>query len=153
MAKIRGNDRPNSITGTANNDELRGEGGNDSLFGLGGDDLLRGGKGNDRLEGGDGNDQLRGEAGNDVLFGGAGDDRFVFSDRGGADTVQDFTHGADHLVISANGILGLADLTIASNLAGDAVVSFFANGQTTEMTLLGVPALTLTASDFIFQPH
>ncbi len=153
MAKIRGNDRANSITGTANNDELRGEGGNDSLFGLGGDDRLRGEKGNDVLDGGDGNDRLRGEADDDILTGGAGNDRFEFSDRGGNDTVTDFNQADDVIFLSVVGINGMADLTIADNEAGDAVVSYFANGQTTSVTLLGIDSADLSASDFIFRPH
>lgn len=153
MARIRGTNRSETLNGTAGNDELRGEEGNDRLFGFGGDDLLRGDKGNDTLSGGAGNDRLRGEAGDDVLTGGAGADRFIFSDRGGSDTVRDYEDGTDRLFISATGIDGLEDLAIAANAAGDAVVSFFANGQTTAFTLTGIDVTSLSASDFVFQPH
>lgn len=152
MAKIRGNDAPQTLNGTATNDEIRGEGGNDVLNGLAGADLLRGGKGNDTLDGGDGNDRLRGDAGDDVLTGGAGNDRFIFSDRGGHDTVTDFHHGEDVLFISAEGIADMTNLSI-TEVDGHAVVSFFANGATTAFDLLGVTAASLTASDFIFVPH
>lgn len=153
MARIRDNDKANRIDGTANNDEIRGQGGDDTIFGLDGDDRLRGGKGNDSIEGGNGNDRLRGEAGNDVLTGGAGKDRFEFSDRGGNDTVTDFNQADDIIFLSVVGVNGMADLTIADNEAGDAVISYFANGQTTTITLDGIHAVDLSASDFIFRPH
>ena len=153
MTKIRGNDASESLEGTADADEIRGERGDDTLSGLGGNDVLRGGKGNDALFGGDGNDRLRGEAGDDVLTGGAGHDRFIFSDRGGSDIVTDFHHAEDVLFISAENILGMADLTISSDAAGDAVVSFFSHGQTTSVTLHDITAASLSAADFIFAPH
>jgi Ca2+-binding RTX toxin-like protein len=153
MAKIRGNDRDNTLTGTAGRDEIRGEDGNDILRGLGDNDRLRGDKGNDTLEGGAGNDRLRGEAGNDVLTGGEGRDRFEFSDRGGNDVVTDFNQDDDVLFLSVVGIDGMEDLSILNNAAGDAVISYFANGQTTSVTLLGIDSADLSSSDFIFRPH
>ncbi len=153
MARIRGTDNADTIDGTAANDELRGDGGDDILNGFAGADLLRGDKGSDTLNGGDGNDRLRGDAGNDMLTGGAGADRFIFSDRGGSDTITDFQDGTDVLFISATGIAGMEDLTIAENAAGDAVVSVLATGQTTAFTLIGIHVSDLSAADFIFRPH
>lgn len=153
MAKIRGNNRANTIDGTSGTDELRGEGGNDSLSGLGGSDKLRGGDGDDTITGGDGNDRLRGEHNDDMLTGGAGNDRFEFSNNGGSDTVTDFHHGEDVLYVSAQGVATMADLAIGSNAAGDAVVSFLSGGDITAFTLIGIDAASLTASDFIFRPH
>lgn len=150
MAKIRGNDGANTLNGTSNNDEVRGEGGNDLITGFAGADRLRGDKGNDTISGGDGDDRIRGDYGNDLLTGGAGHDRFQFSNQGGSDMVTDFTHGDDVLYISAKGIASMADLTIGSAGDGDAVISFSVNGHITEITLDGVAAASLSASDFLF---
>lgn len=89
-----GNDLANVMTG---NDAAN------TLSGLGGRDTLVGGKGNDTLDGGAGADTLRGGAGADRLIGGAGADRFVFDVRettANHDTIVDFRHGTDKIVIS-----------------------------------------------------
>ncbi|NNF80746.1 MAG: cadherin-like domain-containing protein [Rhizobiales bacterium] len=57
MARIKGNNRSNTLNGTSSNDTIYGLGGNDSLFGYGGDDILEGGTGADHLDGGDGIDR------------------------------------------------------------------------------------------------
>lgn len=77
----------------AGDDCLRGRGGNDWLSGGGGDDTISGGWGRDVLKGGVGHDELRG---------GSGDDFFVFCDkplRADADTIEDFRHDHDTLVL------------------------------------------------------
>lgn len=75
--------RPQLITGTADNDTLRGSYGDDTLLGGDGDDYLTGGLGSDSLIGGAGNDYLQGssyaevpnlDATYDYLDGGEGDD-------------------------------------------------------------------------------
>ncbi len=92
--------------GSQLNDRLTGDDGDNYLAGNGGNDVLNGGAGNDTLDGGDANDVLVGGAGKDILFGGAANDSFVF-DRtvgttlGNADTIVDFTHGADTIDLSA----------------------------------------------------
>lgn len=55
----------------------------------------------DALDGGALNDTLNGKGGSDLLIGGAGNDRFVFDDARDArgDTVVDFEHGADRIVL------------------------------------------------------
>ena len=79
---------------------LHGREGDDILYGSTAADTLRGGKGldvldgylgNDVLYGGQGDDFLDGNWGDDTLYGSRGDDTFVFYERGGKDTIVDFT--------------------------------------------------------------
>ncbi|NJO78088.1 MAG: calcium-binding protein [Cyanobacteria bacterium RM1_2_2] len=56
MAIFNGNDLPNVLVGTNENDSINGNGGNDFLFGLGGNDLIDGGTGADQMFGGLGDD-------------------------------------------------------------------------------------------------
>jgi Ca2+-binding RTX toxin-like protein len=102
MARIKGNDFNNLLTGTATNDTIyayagndtvnagagndnvSGASGNDTLNGEAGNDSLAGGAGNDQLNGGTENDTLKGDSNDDVLNGGAGND-FLY---GGADNDQ-----------------------------------------------------------------
>jgi len=58
MAIFKGDDGPNSLTGTEKGDKLFGYSGDDILYGLGGNDTLEGGDGTDSLLGGPGNDSL-----------------------------------------------------------------------------------------------
>jgi serralysin len=114
-----GNASSNVINGNASNNFLSGLDGNDTLNGGSGNDTLSGGNGNDRLNGSTGNDSLSGGAGNDVLSGGTGldfltggtgQDQFVFADRGpaNADTITDFSHFDDTIVLSNLLDVGLA---------------------------------------------
>jgi hypothetical protein len=64
---ITGNERANTLNGSAGRDILRGLGGNDRLFGRGGVDRLFGGRGSDRLVGGTGRDTIEGGPGNDLV--------------------------------------------------------------------------------------
>ncbi len=68
---------------------------------------IRGGLGNDNLTGGAGADVLGGAAGLDSLTGRAGADAFVFAAPGqGSDTIIDFAHLADRIVVGAGGFGG-----------------------------------------------
>jgi Ca2+-binding RTX toxin-like protein len=106
---IYGNNAANSINGGDGNDLIEGKGGRDSLFGDLGKDILKGGGGNDTLNGGNGDDQLLGnggedyligDAGNDILTGGTGRDYFVFESLSqGIDTIKDWLHGEDKILI------------------------------------------------------
>lgn len=142
-----GNDQ---LTGGSASDQLQGGNGNDSLRGNGGNDLLVGGNGNDVLNGGAGRDALYGGPGNDQLTGGSGRDAFVFENNGGNDTVRDFTHGSDTLVLRGFSGTGGQPLTFndlsghITEQNGDSVIDV---GNTT-ITVSNVT--NLTQSDFVF---
>lgn len=70
-----GNEQANSLTGLDGHDTLLGSAGGDLLFGNAGSDWLDGG------------------TGSDLLTGGSDRDRFVFSNKYGADTITDFEFG------------------------------------------------------------
>ncbi|WP_276574174.1 family 16 glycosylhydrolase [Novosphingobium kaempferiae] len=101
------------------------------IYGNDGANKLFGWAGNDLLDGGLGNDVLNGGVGDDTLTGGAGADTFVFGTGYGKDTVTDFQHGVDKLVLvnvnsGAVSIAHTANATVVSigtdkiTLAGDA---------------------------------
>jgi serralysin len=92
-----GND---NLEGGSDADTLEGNHGNDQLSGDGGADTLRGGSGNDNIDGGGGADFVEGGPGSDTLEGGAGPDTFFFgSPNDGPDTLLDFVHGQDHIML------------------------------------------------------
>jgi Ca2+-binding RTX toxin-like protein len=98
------------LLGNAIGNRLDGNSGDDYIDGDAGHDILIGGAGYDTLVGSQGNDKLQGGAGSDILWGdvpgapskGAviGKDEFIvgLSD-GGVDTIGDFQHGYDHIVL------------------------------------------------------
>lgn len=94
MARIKGNNNPNTLTGTKNADEMYGYGGNDQISGLGGNDRIDGGDGEDGLSGGAGSDYLLGGLGSDQLDGGDGNDN-LHGDMGAA---NEFEGGSDTLL-------------------------------------------------------
>ncbi len=132
-----------NITGTSFTDTLIGNAVANTLNGGGGADVLDGGAGNDTLIGGGGNDRLTGGIGNDVLTGGTGSDIFVFGNDGGTDVIADFTRKQDK--ISLSGIVDMNALTI-SQVGADTDIAM----GITHITLTGVVATTLTATDFLF---
>jgi len=102
-----------------------------------GDDTLIGNAMCNRLKGGGGDDTLRGRAGADTLIGGDGADAFVFDALDAADTVRDFTHGTDTLVLENSvftelgGRGALADTAFAlGTAAGTAEERILYNGAT-----------------------
>ena len=97
-------------TGNASGNVINGNTFANSLFGLAGNDTLNGGAGNDSLNGGTDNDTLNGGTGLDFLTGGAGLDSFVFANTGAADadTIVDFSHVDDTIVLSNALDVGLA---------------------------------------------
>ena len=88
-----GNTLDNILTGNTGANTLTGGDGNDTLFGNSGNDTLLGGAGDDLLAGG---------IGRDMLTGGTGRDSFNLagSRTGGYDTITDFTHGDDSILVS-----------------------------------------------------
>lgn len=131
---INGNGFNNTLLGLDGNDTLNGNGGNDVLNGGNGNDTLNGGIGNDNLNGSTGNDTLNGNAGLDFLTGGTGQDRFVFADRGAAnaDTVTDFSHADDTIVLS-----NLLDSGLAGALNPGVLGLAFIGGNTPGNQLSG----------------
>jgi Ca2+-binding RTX toxin-like protein len=157
---INGGDDDDSLYG----DDIDGTtGAADVLTGGAGNDLLRGGVGDDTLQGGAGTDTLVGDAGSDRLVGGAGDDQlfgddilgslndadtFVFANGWGHDRIYDFDDGLDKLDMT--GVIGLLnfDQLVISSSGSDTLITFPLGGDS--ITLQGVTASTVDASDFIF---
>jgi Ca2+-binding RTX toxin-like protein len=96
-----------SITGSDDSNWLYGDLGNDRISGGGGDDTVEGNGGNDTLSGGAGVDGLWGGLGRNLLTGGADADYFYFVDHitdptGLRQTVTDFVHGLDHIILDSD---------------------------------------------------
>ncbi len=90
--------------------------------------------------------------GNDILTGGLGADIFEFNFGSGNDVVTDFTDGADLIDLSATG-LTFADLTVSNTGSGDTLIGYDDGNASTpldELTLTGISAAQITASDFVF---
>lgn len=115
-------------------------------------DMLIAGPGRHNLVGGNGDDYLIGVAGDDTMSGGSGDNRFVFTAGGGNDTITDFTAGAgtrDEILLDGiAGITNFAQLLAATNDVGANTVIHLS--PIDSITLIGVHASQLAASDFLF---
>lgn len=144
---LDGGGKNDKLDGGAGEDTLYGGNNNDVLFGGSGDDFLSGDQGNDNLNGGTGADGLAGGRGRDVLTGGADADTFIFANNGGNDTITDFEDGLDQIDLSAIGALTeFSDLSI-TQVGGNVIISLDGNN---DLTLIGVNAADIDASDFIF---
>ncbi|MCB0969415.1 MAG: calcium-binding protein, partial [Ilumatobacter sp.] len=110
-------------------------------------DVITGDANTNVLDGYNGNDKLDGGEGDDTLTGGTGNDTFVFTKvLFGDDVITDFDDGVDMLDFTALG-LDETDFTIAQ-AGADTVLTLISDpGQT--VTLLGVTATTIDASDFV----
>lgn len=105
--------------------------------------LLLGNAGNDSLSGSSGADTLNGGSGVDTMVGGSGSDCFKFvASTGWGDKINDFTSGADHIVLegsifsygNATGPVSAADfVTGTTRVAHDASDRFIF--RTTDATL------------------
>lgn len=129
-----------------------GNGLDNRIWGNSGDNLLNGAWGNDTLVGGAGDDTLRDSRGDDVFYGGSGRDVFEFTDGFGRDVIADFEIDQWGELIDLSGvaaITGFDDLA-ANHLrsAGGNAVIF--DGAGNSITLLGIDAGDLGASDFLF---
>ena len=121
-----------------------------AINGSGFGDTLLGNSGANNFSGQGGDDRLDGRGGNDTLTGGLGADTFVYSNGGGADTITDFSHAqGDRIDLSGlNGISNIRDVeSYLTTVGGNAVIDF---GAGNSITLQGVTASNLVASDFIF---
>ena len=120
--------------------------------------LLTGNTAANVLNGGDGNDTLIGGLGNDTLTGGAGADTFVLAsyDTTGAqfDVITDFSISeGDRIDLGPNGAASFAALSrmvLRTNASGDAYLAAAWGDTMQHLTLTGVSASSLTASQFIF---
>ena len=144
------------IDGGKGNDELLGSSGNDSLFGNIGDDRLDGGKGRDTLSGGSGNDTLIGGSGDDHIYGGrghdkvwlgAGSDVFHFTSRDQKATIYDFDVDHDRIDLSAAAWVNAGNVLDLMHDTKKGVVLDLGKGD--QITLVGVSAADLSASDFL----
>ncbi len=144
---LDGGGKNDRLDGGAGNDVLSGGNNNDVLDGGTGDDALSGDQGNDKLNGGAGADTLEGGRGRDQLTGGADADTFVFASNGNDDTIMDFEDGLDMIDVSAIGsISGFGDMTI-TQVGGNVLIDLDGGN---DLTLIGVNAADIDASDFIF---
>lgn len=104
-----------------------------------------------RLIGGTNNQFIAGNAGDDVMTGGAGADTFYYGAENGLighDIITDFAVGTDKIDIRYYGTNWTAlQPAISTNGDGDAVLTFYSGN---DVTLEGVSAASLSASDFIF---
>ncbi|AXB77296.1 family 16 glycosylhydrolase [Novosphingobium sp. P6W] len=111
------------------------------IYGNDGANKLFGWAGNDLIDGGAGNDVLNGGAGDDTLTGGAGADTFVFAAGYGKDTVTDFQHGVDKLVL-----VGVKTSAVSiSHTATSTVVSIGAE----KITLMGDAQFEMSDISFL----
>ncbi len=134
-----------TLDGGAGRDKVLGGGGNDVLVGGGGRDLLNGSAGKDVLSGGAGKDKLIGGRHADTLTGGSGGDRFVFSKRGGKDTITDFDSAEDQLLFKKIGLSDISDLEITQQ--GDNVLVDYHQGK---IVLLDAVLDDVLGADFLF---
>lgn len=98
MARIRGTQGPDDLSGTDGNDLIRGRDVDDRLGGGPGNDEVRGNRGRDSIGGGLGNDVVRGNAGNDEVNGGDGNDT-IWSGSGDGTDLLDGGTGDDRFIL------------------------------------------------------
>jgi Ca2+-binding RTX toxin-like protein len=103
--------------------------------------------GNNSLGGGNGDDILHVGTGNNLLTGGNGSDQFVFGPGFGKDVIADFSQG-DH--IEFDGVFANFQNVQPHQVGANTVIYLDASMDPDHsITLLGVAANSLHASDFI----
>ena len=172
---IRGGNRSQDLTGTAQGERMFGGNSGDTVCGLGGPDTLDGGNGTDSLCGGDGKDKLLGGNGSDWLDAGAGDDRleggnspdtlaggagadtitggnspdrFIFGTDFGRDVLTDFD-AKNEVIQMAPSMFGSFDdlMANAEQVGKDVVITYDADNV---LTLKNVKLSSLDVDDFLF---
>ena len=108
-----------TILGSSGSDTINIEGTNvlaSSVSTYGGNDTVTGGAGDDTISVGDGNDIVNGGAGVDVITLGSGFDTLTIVASEDGDTITDFNHGTDTLIITGTtkGDLNLTNLKVDS---------------------------------------
>ncbi|WP_118138378.1 beta-propeller fold lactonase family protein [Oceanicella sp. SM1341] len=146
----------NSAYGGNGADEIRARGGRDQLYGGadndvisagGGSDSIFGGAGNDVIDGEGGTDTITGNTGADTMTGGNGNDVFVFVNGDGADTITDFTDGADRIDLSGHASVGGFGAITSVQIGGNVLVLFDGDDS---VILENFNRSDLGAADFIF---
>ena len=118
---INGDDRKNSLKGTAIEDEIYGHEGNDTIKAAAGDDILVGGAGDDKLYGGAGKNEYR------ISTGGGND--VVYYDKNASNDVLNFTDAKmNELYIEKGKYNGIKIV----NKSGDSfeLANYLKNGKT-----------------------
>lgn len=123
-----------NITGNELGGEIVGNKGDNTLSGMGGEDCMHGGRGADWLIGGEGQDQ------------------FVFSKRGGQDTIADFqADGVDHDTIVLFGkVNDFGDLSAIAHETSKGLLLDLGKGDS--LFLKDISLGDLDASHFDFNP-
>ncbi len=141
---VSGSDFADILRGDESTNNLQGYDGDDEIYGGEGDDFLTGGVGADRLEGGAGDDQLRGDWWD--IEGSV--DVFVFGAGHGDDIIFDFANHEDKIDLSAFGLSGYDELTVAST-PGSVTIDLSEHGGGT-ILLQDFDIANLDATDFLF---
>jgi hypothetical protein len=148
LATLKGGAKDDQLIGGASNDVLRGYAGADKLLGKDGSDIIYGGSGADNITGGLGNDLIY--AGDSSTGDSASTDVFNYTYGGseGSDLIVGFdavaAGGQDTIRLS-----GDASGTFSKAASGSNTVITFGAG-TTKITLIGVNASDVDATDFSF---
>ncbi|WP_337191056.1 calcium-binding protein [Qipengyuania vulgaris] len=144
-----GNDRYNTIRGSANDDTVSGLNGNDVLIGNDGNDVLLGGRDSDEMFGGSGADKLDGGSHSDVLWGGGGDDTLLGGD--GADKLDG---GAGRDLFSGGAGADIFLFRNASDMGSSAAtadrISDFSRAQGDKINLWSIDANATLAGNQAF---
>ncbi|MAP96001.1 MAG: hypothetical protein CMK07_13725 [Ponticaulis sp.] len=140
-------DSHDMLFGNNSNNIVWGGIGQDYIVGLGGSDILYGEFGHDTLLGNTGNDILEGGRHDDYLEGGLHADTFLYRGITHHDTIGDYSKTQGDTLWLAD-VTRFADLTIANNSDGDAVVSW--NSGANSITLIGHDAADVRANWFTF---
>lgn len=117
-----------------------------NILGGSNSDFLRGSARADTINGGAGSDYIQGCGGDDILTGGNGADTFVFDS--GHVRITDFT-SSDRISFDSGGPTQFSQLTF-TQVGKDTLVSWGSTGN--DITLVGVKASTLNASEFGMAP-
>jgi Ca2+-binding RTX toxin-like protein len=130
---------------------------NISLAGNDEGNVLKGNAGNNAMSGGAGNDILAGFGGKDTLSGDMGADHFYFYEKGGIDTITDFTPGEDVIhIVQVSGIDDFGDLQSrmsSVDFDGDKDVDTVIDlGDGSRIRLTDVAKSDLDMSDFSIFP-
>ncbi|NJK92455.1 MAG: calcium-binding protein [Blastochloris sp.] len=119
-----------AMLGSGRRHVLRGGEGNDDLRGATNDlNTIEGGKGNDVMTGGSLGDILDGGEGRDSMTGGAGNDTYIFANKWGRDSINEFEDGniLDFSTVTNNLTFRLGAFTASVQSGNDVVFTNTAN--------------------------